>query len=573
MMSMCEIDFFNIDTSAFINVKDYHQIIDDIRILNLKLGRNVGIIAELRGRKIKPELINFPLGTSVYKTFYVLKKGTKISLTNVPNKINNIKKTHKIEKYEIILKLKDLHRLIKIGDKIIINDNKGSMTVKEIKIIHKESSSNLETSYNLVKKSKTLGCLPIYNPEEFMRASRKGSMTLIYNEPDTDDFRGIDNYIDFKIDDPYSINQQTEIYPNISRSELEEFELMRKRSNLIKAKSKFQDSRYEIICSVDYDCLFNLNSYLYMPNIDFVKYNIDLLSCREVAEIASLTNLKVNFICISISHVQDIESLKEVLGVKPNLKILASIVDFKSMAYINDIVKYSDAIVISRTFQNNNDTKAKILHQTKTLINKTKEFCKPIYTYIDVDEDLMLNQERKMKAYNKFNNLYSLTDEYDGFIVYIKFSDKNFEGPCKLTNELISYLKEINNDKKTFNTDSQAVVKNYDFCQYKSHLYYDIIYNYLYYIKDSILAYIGNKYSDLLILQSIGLRNIKVLISDDTELLLSSKLYANVFIFYNNDLQNLTLNYVKQMIKEKFGSDNIVLMNGIQGTLKLNINN
>jgi hypothetical protein len=103
----------------------------------------------------------------------------------------------------------------------------------------------------------------------------------------------------------------------------------RKESIIGKKPDKQESKQYEINCTVDYNCQISKNSFLYIPNIDFTKEEIDLLSNREVAEISTLDKLNVDFICITITDINDINSIKEILSENSNLKIIASIPDYK----------------------------------------------------------------------------------------------------------------------------------------------------------------------------------------------------------------------------------------------------
>jgi pyruvate kinase len=345
----CDIDFFNIDTTSFVNVKEYHEMINCIRELNSKLKKNIGIIAELKGRKIKPIDILFP---NEENTNFVLKKNTKVIITN-NTKRNNLAS----ERNELVVKVRNLHKMIAIDDKIIINDNKGCLIVEEIK------ESNMLTNLNW-NKSRTLNDLTAEENKkenQIKKVASQVNTVLIENDGDftyQDDIE--DNYIEFDFENKaFQSNIQT---INVSRYVIDQFEIQKKKTKLLRSRSSFSESKYEILCRVEYDCIYNKNTYLFVPNIDFSRSDVNLLSNREVAEIASLRTLRVNFISITITSNKDIDSLKEVLGENSKIKILASISDYRSLSYINDIVNFADAIIVSRTFQMiSKDNKNKVL--------------------------------------------------------------------------------------------------------------------------------------------------------------------------------------------------------------------
>lgn len=95
-----------------------------------KYGKQIGIIVELKGRKIKVE--KFTKDSNIIH----LKQGQKIKV------ITNSKKF--TDNHQIVITFKELHKMLNPGDKIIINDNKASLTVENI--VEKESSKTRKTS-------------------------------------------------------------------------------------------------------------------------------------------------------------------------------------------------------------------------------------------------------------------------------------------------------------------------------------------------------------------------------------------------------------------------------------------
>lgn len=92
-------------------------------------------------------------------------------------------------------------------------------------------------------------------------------------------------------------------------------------------KSKYITHNYEILCKVDEDCTLNKHSFLMLPHADYNSHGIDLLSQREVAEIDYLDTQKIDFIDLSITNIQDLKSIKDILHENSNLKIKATIYD------------------------------------------------------------------------------------------------------------------------------------------------------------------------------------------------------------------------------------------------------
>jgi hypothetical protein len=267
---------------------------------------------------------------------FVLKKNTKVVITNKVKKHLFI-----IDRNEIVVQIRNLQNMIAINDKIIINDNKGCLIVEEI-----QGTSLLSTC----KKSKTFTNLTGEEDKREHRIKKVSShinSVFIDNEGDFNYENELENYdIDFEIDNKLSPTSRQSV--NVSRYAIDDFEIQRKKTKLLRSRSFFNETKYEILCSVEYDCIYNKNSYLYIPNIDFAKFDVNLLSNREVA---SLRDMKVNFISITISSNKDINSLKEILGDDNKIKILASISDYRSLSNIVDIVNFADGIIVSRTFQ------------------------------------------------------------------------------------------------------------------------------------------------------------------------------------------------------------------------------
>jgi hypothetical protein len=255
--------------------------------------------------------------------------------------------------------------MISIHDKIIINDNKGCLIVEEIQ------ESNLLSNLNW-KKSRTLTDLTTEEnkkDQHLKKVSSQMNTILIDNEGDytyQDDIE--DNSIEFDLENkPFNTNLQT---INVSRYAIDQFEIQNKKTKLFRARSAFSEVRYEILCRVEYDCIYCKNTYLFIPNIDFSRSDVNLISNREVAEIASLRDLKVNFISITITSNKDIEDLQEVLGDDSKIKILASISDYRSLTSIHDIVNFADGIIVSRTFQMiSKDNKNKVSYINLVYVN------------------------------------------------------------------------------------------------------------------------------------------------------------------------------------------------------------
>jgi len=131
LITNCEIDFFSIDTTNFIDVQEYYQMIENIISLREKHDKQIGIIVELKGRKIKVEKF------TKEKNIIHLKQGNTVKLvTHAKNS----------DSEKIVISFKELYKMLTPGDKIIINENKASLTVENIVEIHSEKSRTRNNS-------------------------------------------------------------------------------------------------------------------------------------------------------------------------------------------------------------------------------------------------------------------------------------------------------------------------------------------------------------------------------------------------------------------------------------------
>lgn len=511
----CEIDFFTIDTTCFVNVKEYQEMIEHIHSINQIFNKKIGVIVELRGRKFIAELVindkNKDLKiarsssesssdpqmsentlTLIDNTENIvslsLKKGRRITITNhvINCKDTNLSINPNELNYEIYIKFKNLHQMLKPGDQVIINDNKCSLKVEKIV----EHGANLKNNFKL-------------NEDEI----------------------------------PHNINLTSPTKPrklfdiNISNIFLKRY--TPKNSEREKVFSLFHEKKYDIICTVEYDCLINRNFYLYFPSVDFKKYQVDILSAREVAEISCLEKLKVNFLSIVINDKQDINSLKEIIGEGSQIKILASISNIKHLDNISDILDFADGVVISRTFQIiNKENKNNITRLTNFLIAKSVEFSRPIFSFIDFNIDLI--KKRKKFITDSSLIMYNLVEGFDGFIVNIQNSvglKMNIEEYVVFLHDLNDYLnynyrtryfENINKD-----TENQFLLP-YLKLDIEKDFFTSFLLNYTHFIENSIFVFIGQNLK--LLRKFLRLRNKSpiVVISKCKDIVVYSNLFNNV---------------------------------------------
>jgi chemotaxis signal transduction protein len=106
------IDYFCIDTTNFLNVKEYREIIKEIKKICEEEKKLIGIIVKLRGRKI--QVVNL-------KNVIEYKAGDVLYISYNPKKQS--------DKNTLIVNSKDLHKMLRKGDHIIVNDNLGAFRV------------------------------------------------------------------------------------------------------------------------------------------------------------------------------------------------------------------------------------------------------------------------------------------------------------------------------------------------------------------------------------------------------------------------------------------------------------
>ena len=153
---------------------------------------------------------------------YILKKDSEIIITNIIRSFD-INPINDINNLQIFIKLRDLHKMIKNNDKIIINDNKGSLTVHNIiEIIRGIKKSNTYSDIRLKDD--------LINP--ILRKVSSNVNTLLVDD-------NFDTYLDHPYDpnldleDHYCIYKEPDI--NISKIILDEFDLQRKKHKLFKS--------------------------------------------------------------------------------------------------------------------------------------------------------------------------------------------------------------------------------------------------------------------------------------------------------------------------------------------------
>jgi hypothetical protein len=177
------------------------------------------------------------------------------------------------------------------------------------------------------------------------------------------------------------------------------------------------------------------------------------------------------------------------------------------------------------------------------LISICKDLCKPIYNYIDFKDDYLLKNMIQDKT-DRYEIVMNIKEGYDGFIVTIQLLEVDH---CNLIKNLIEYLRYNHNKKylDSISIEEPIISTNYSLAN-------RIIYHISSNVKDSILVYIGNDKEKLYYFLKINCNNTKVVISEDVEILLSSKLYFNVFVFYNENISNISEEYVTTFIDDIF---------------------
>jgi pyruvate kinase len=558
LISNCEIDFFTIDTTCFVNVKEYQEMIENIHSLNQKFNKKIGVIVELRGRKCIAELViidNFnlkltrshsessggplqfsgntltPLDNLDNIVSVVLKKGSQITITNhvtngkdvnlslIPNELN----------YEILIKFKNLHQMLKPGDQVIVNDNKCSLTVQKI-IEHGVPNANNHTNNVVSPSNKTAEMINLKVIKGVKRSRTESNLEIMENAEN----------INLKINEDELLHKINLPSPTSCRGQLDmeisNFYIKRNTPRITgreKLSSLFHEKKYEIVCTVDYDCLINRNFYLYFPSVDFKKYQVDVLSSREVAEISCLEKLKVNFLSILINDKQDINSLKEIIGEDSKLKILASISNIKHLDNISDILDFADGVVISRTFQIiNKENKNKISRLTNFLIAKSIEFSKPVYSFIDFNIDLV--KKRKKFITDSSLIMYNLVEGFDGFIVNIQ----NSLGLKMNIDEYVLFLHDLN-DYLNYNyrtryfeninkeTENQFLLP-YLKLDIEKDFFTSFLLNYTHFVENSIFVFIGHNLRQLRKFLRLRNKSPIVVISKCLDIVLYSNLFNNV---------------------------------------------
>lgn len=191
------------------------------------------------------------------------------------------------------------------------------------------------------------------------------------------------------------------------------------------------------------------------------------------------------------------------------------------------------------------------MDMTNRLISICKNLGKPIYNIIDFTDDY-LRKNLIQKKTDRYEIVMNMKEGYDGFIINIQIPSIEHS---KIINNLIEYLK-YNHNKKYLNSitvDEPIIASN-------NPLENSIIYHISSGIIDCILVYVGNDKNRLSYFLKINCNNTKVVISEDVEILLSSKLYFNVFVFYNENISNISDDYVIKFIGNIFECKYLVML-------------
>ncbi len=188
---------------------------------------------------------------------------------------------------------------------------------------------------------------------------------------------------------------------------------------------------------------------------------------------------------------------------------------------------------------------------TNYLLSICKDLCRPIYTYIDFKDDYILKNLILDKT-DRYEIVMNMKEGYDGFIITIQIPNTNH---TKIITSLVEYLKYNHNKKylESISIEEQMVSTN---CQFENRLIYHISSN----LKESILVYLGNDRKRLYYFLKVNSNNTKVVISEDVEILLSSKLYFNVFVFYNENIHNINDAYVSTFIEKIFDCKELIMI-------------
>jgi hypothetical protein len=188
---------------------------------------------------------------------------------------------------------------------------------------------------------------------------------------------------------------------------------------------------------------------------------------------------------------------------------------------------------------------------TNRLISICKDLGKPIYNFIDFTDDYILKNMIQDKT-DRYEIVMNMKEGYDGFIITIQIP--NIEH-TKIINNLTEYLK-YNHNKKYLDsiTVDEPVLSS------SNPLESRIMYHMSAGLLDCILVYVGNDKKRLNYFLRINCNNTKVVISEDVEILLSSKLYFNVFVFYNENISNITDDYVIKFIGNIFECNYLLML-------------
>jgi hypothetical protein len=246
------IDYFSIDTTCFLNVKEYREMINIIKRICFAEQKLIGIIVELRGRKVQvinlKNTIEYRAGDIVYITHNAKKKSDGGYLA-----INS----------------KDLHRMVNRGDHIIVNDNQGVLVVKDI--VEDEAHSRKSVKYN-ISEDNLCGLEGLGSK----LALRKDSSNVDTHSYISESDKNANDILNCSDSSNELILQDCELYFSCNRDEYikkmsHEFEIKQNEESLSKRRLKLRSSKsnsnhFDIRCEVTHDFKVTENSFLYVPS-------------------------------------------------------------------------------------------------------------------------------------------------------------------------------------------------------------------------------------------------------------------------------------------------------------------
>jgi len=393
----CGMDIIRVNM-AYCTQKTLEIIMKNKSIVEKDVGRFIPLLLDLKGNTLRLGSFDLPGGE------VALKKGDEFRITT--NK--------KIKGNENIVSCdcSDLGKLVKIGDKLLVDYGRNVLIVKKIEK-ESETTTILREKFPL-KYDKGL----ILKKLTSFKSASHGDVPFLAQSSNEEE--GSD--ASPKSKDSFDDKEEGNPEKNEHKAE-EKISHRRKFEYAFKKKKKVEKD--VIVCEAESDCTIQSSkpifihassqenqrdqkskSYcLYMEDSDLE----DEISCINVKDIKDLNmGLKLEVDSVAITGVRskkDVEEARFILGHKSHIRVITKIQNATALENFDEILEASDGIVISRSYLSLHIPVEKLFFKQKEMIRKCHEKCKPVTVVSQVLESMVQGLVPTSSEINDIANL------------------------------------------------------------------------------------------------------------------------------------------------------------------------